>query len=228
MPRAKTDAQVLADHSWPQENGCILWVGAQNKGYGKLRRADTGKTWYAHRFAWTLQKGPIPDGMVVDHLCRTPLCVNVEHMEVTSIRVNTIRGISHSAKNYRKTACKRGHDFTPENTFPCNGDKPGRGCVACRRLWQRARNMGMKLDAYLEMFPEQINADRLRSEPGKGQSYVPRPRAPRTHCKDGHEFTDINTYLKPNGERICRTCRRAYAAKYQPEWRARQRRKASA
>jgi hypothetical protein len=223
MPAAKTDAEVIASHVTPGANGCLLWTGATNKGYGKLRRAETNKTWAAHRFAWTITNGPIPEGMVIDHLCRTPLCVNTDHMEVTTIRVNTIRGFSDSGKNARKLACKRGHDFTPDNTFPCNGEKPGRGCKACRRLWQRARNLGMKLDDYLEMYPDERDGLRVRAKPSGGPRRERGPRGPKTHCKHGHEFTEMNTYVKPSGERCCRECRRSYQASYQPDYRAQRR-----
>lgn len=146
----KTGEQVLRDHSRPAENGCILWTGAQNKGYGKLWR--DGKTWGAHRFAWTLKNGPIPDGMVIDHLCRTPLCINPEHMEATSIQVNTLRGISSSAFNAVKAHCKRGHEFTPENTYlkaSGRSDRPSRHCRTCKPLYLRAYRAGMNLDEYL-------------------------------------------------------------------------------
>ncbi|WP_418060763.1 HNH endonuclease signature motif containing protein [Pimelobacter simplex] len=213
MPAAKTDVQVLNDHVAPNANGCLIWVGAQNKGYGKLRRH--GRTWGAHRFAWTIQRGSIPDGMVIDHLCRTPLCVNVAHMEVTTIRINTIRGLSDSGRNFWKTHCKRGHEFTPENTGSTNGDKPGRACRICKRLHQRARKAGMKLDDYLATFPDEWSGTRLRREPG---AVSPRePRAPRTHCMAGHEYTEMNVYRKPSGERSCRTCRREYQRAYRTQ-----------
>lgn len=212
MPAKKTDLQVIEDHTVLSANGCLIWTGATNKGYGKLRRHK--RTWAAHRFAWTIQRGPIPEGLVIDHLCRTPLCVNVAHMEATTIQVNTIRGLSDSGRNFWKTHCKRGHEFTPENTFPCNKNKPGRGCRACRRLWERARKAGMKLDEYLAAFPEQLSAERLRRAPGEGAKRESKPRTPRTHCMAGHEYVDLTTYWKPNGERACRTCRREYQRAY--------------
>lgn len=156
MPGKKTDEQVVADHVVENANGCLIWTGAQNKGYGKLCRH--GRTWGAHRFAWTIQRGEIPEGMVIDHLCRTPLCVNVAHMEVTTIQVNTIRGLSSSGRNYWKTHCKRGHEFTPENTGVTNrnNERPGRECLACKRLYPRAYRLGLNLDQYLELHPEDL------------------------------------------------------------------------
>jgi len=58
---------------------CRIWQGATNeKGYGVL--SVDGKTWKAHRYAWTLYRGPIPDGMCVLHKCDVRSCVRVRHL----------------------------------------------------------------------------------------------------------------------------------------------------
>lgn len=68
-------------------SGCWLWSGADNGvGYGKFR----GR--YAHRISWEMHKGPIPDGMHIDHLCRVRCCVNPEHLEPVTNRENARRG----------------------------------------------------------------------------------------------------------------------------------------
>ncbi len=60
--------------------GCWLWVGRKNrKGYGLLRDAN-GRPARAHRVAWQLANGPIPDGLLVCHRCDNPSCVRVEHL----------------------------------------------------------------------------------------------------------------------------------------------------
>lgn len=114
----------------PEPNtGCWLWNrSCSGDGYGRVRynRRQVG----AHRLFYELAKGAIPPGLTIDHLCRVITCVNPDHMEVVPIRVNTLRGTSPIAENARKTRCKRGHEFTPENTFvPHQG---GRQCAACR------------------------------------------------------------------------------------------------
>ncbi len=56
--------------------GCLLWTGRTNdKGYGVL-----GDTVLAHRIAWSLVHGPIPEGLCVLHTCDNPTCVSVEHL----------------------------------------------------------------------------------------------------------------------------------------------------
>jgi hypothetical protein len=73
---------------------CWLWTGSSDRlGYGRF------STWpsvtLAHRFAYELLAGPIPDGLVIDHLCRTPSCVNPDHLEPVTQRENLRRGARH-------------------------------------------------------------------------------------------------------------------------------------
>lgn len=74
-------------------DGCWLWMGHRNStNYGTFR--DHGKTQLAHRVAYERIVGPIPEGLVIDHLCRNPPCVRPDHMETVTNYVNTIiRGV---------------------------------------------------------------------------------------------------------------------------------------
>lgn len=114
---------------------CWFWRGATDRyGYGQLR--ISGRLEKAHRFAYECLVGPIPDGLVIDHLCRTPGCVNPEHLEVVTNRENMLRShLTLAVINAKKTHCRKGHEFTPENTrIRPNGS---RACRACSREWCR-------------------------------------------------------------------------------------------
>jgi hypothetical protein len=62
---------------------CWLWLGrvSPKTGYGK--KQFHGKTLLAHRWVYEQLFGPIPDGMVINHKCRTRACVNPQHLEIT-------------------------------------------------------------------------------------------------------------------------------------------------
>lgn len=81
----------------------------------------------------TPTRGPIPSGMVVDHLCRVRSCVNPDHMEVVSRGENVLRGVGISARNKSKDRCPKGH---PYNGVKKNGN---RFCNTCVQAMARAR-----------------------------------------------------------------------------------------
>jgi hypothetical protein len=116
-----------------REGDCLVYVGKLNGGYGRL--SDEGKDKYAHRVAWEAQRGPVPEGLELDHLCRNRACVNVDHLELVTHRVNGERGESFAARNGRKTQCPHGHEYTPENTYI--GPSGSRFCRECHRARNR-------------------------------------------------------------------------------------------
>jgi hypothetical protein len=78
----------------PEPNtGCWLWLGSDSgNGYGKV--SIDGKDMMVHRVVYELLVGPIPDGLVLDHIprCRCRRCCNPDHLEPVTIQVNTHRG----------------------------------------------------------------------------------------------------------------------------------------
>jgi hypothetical protein len=72
-------------HSSPL--GCWLWTGATLRGYARF------KTKTAYRFAYEHLVGPIPEGLDIDHLCRVKACVNPDHLEPVTRKVNIRRGV---------------------------------------------------------------------------------------------------------------------------------------
>lgn len=108
-------------------DGCWTWVGSTRKQYGRIQ--VDGRAVVAHRFAYELLVGPIPEGKTLDHLCRNTLCVNPDHLEPVTLEENIRR--AHPA--VRSGACAKGHAFTAENTYRPPGSPSRRICRTCQR-----------------------------------------------------------------------------------------------
>jgi hypothetical protein len=105
---------------------CWEWQGRLDKnGYGRKGSC------LAHRVVYEALVGKIHEGLTLDHLCRNHPCVNPEHLEPVTGKVNTLRGESFSAVNARKEFCKNGHPLNEANTYK----RPGgwRGCRRCNQ-----------------------------------------------------------------------------------------------
>lgn len=71
----------LARNQERTEEGCVVWTKRKTRsGYGQVRY--DGKSRSVHRLAWELDNGPIPDGLVVNHICGNRACFNLEHLEL--------------------------------------------------------------------------------------------------------------------------------------------------
>lgn len=115
-------------------DGCWLWNGQKtHNGYGTASLAGT--TQMAHRIAYQLLVGPIPEGLTLDHLCKTKLCVRPEHLEPVTLRENILRGDCPTAKNARKTECFRGHPLVGDNVMV--DKRRGRTCRTCKNDYNR-------------------------------------------------------------------------------------------
>lgn len=124
------------DRGGPRD--CWTWTASVtvNGGYGQFRVRP--RTLRAHIVAWTLLVGPVPDGLVLDHLCRTPRCVNPAHLEPVTLAENTRRGMSPAAVTVRLNRCSRGHALTDANTIRKADGR--RQCRACDNAGQRRRH----------------------------------------------------------------------------------------
>lgn len=109
---------------------CWLWTAAiaMPQGYGLFFTSGKRRA-YAHRLAYELLVGPIPEGLELDHLCRVPVCVNPAHLEAVTPRENFLRSTHPSALTHRGT-CKRGHSTDDMYVSP----KGHRMCRPCQRM----------------------------------------------------------------------------------------------
>ena len=87
--------QRLAAKSKPTILGCVEWTGPRDRyGYGSFSVVVDGRRRYtgSHRVSWLAFKGDIPGELVIDHLCRNRLCINVDHMDLVTSLENVQRG----------------------------------------------------------------------------------------------------------------------------------------
>ena len=123
-------------------DGCWEWQGTRNKlGYGRFNCGHVEVL--AHRFSFEMNVGPIPDGLVLDHLCRNPACVNPEHLEPVTQGENVLRGrMVQGASQARldRTHCPAGHPYDEENTYlRPDGGRDCRICMRRRNVVSRAK-----------------------------------------------------------------------------------------
>ena len=120
-------------------SGCWLWIGAVSvNGYGKLK--VNRRTKLAHRVVYEDLVGPIPAGLTLDHLCRNRQCVNPRHLEPVTLRINTLRGETVTARAAARTTCPAGHPY--DRVLYRNA----RGCSVCRLAqWAKYRERNRAL-----------------------------------------------------------------------------------
>lgn len=173
---------------------CWLWIGPLDAaGYGSVSFADTSS---AHRMAWVLSRGKIPDGLELDHLCRVRRCVNPEHLEPVTHAENMRRAAPFRLPPPRQLVCVRGHLLAEGNLLRRKARAGHRECLTCIRDRARVRSC----------------ADCL-ALPGESPSvcvHTDKPSRPRPTdtCGKGHPFDAENTAHKRGGRRRCRRCHR--------------------
>ena len=115
---------------------CWIWKAfINNKGYANI--SFRSKKTYAHIVSYLIHKGPIPEGLEIDHKCRTTNCIRPSHLQAVTHRENMLRGNTIVAIQTAKTHCLRGHPLSGENLY-IYADH--RGCLTCRRIQSDSYN----------------------------------------------------------------------------------------
>lgn len=167
-----------------RDDGCWEWTGGKVGGYGQFWPTN-GKNFPAHKYSYERFIGPIPDGLQIDHLCRNRGCVNPLHLEPVTAAENLRRApLQPSTVNSIKSHCPLGHELFGDNVHRYGGH---RHCKICRAIAKKTRTTAIPLGTA--------------------------PKRGKARCRNGHEFTDLNTYLA-RGSKVCRACHRATQLAY--------------
>jgi len=115
------------DECWPWSRS------VSSGGYGQFY--VDGRLRTAHRLAYELTIGPVPEGLQLDHLCRNRRCCNPTHLEPVTGAENIRRSPAH---NGAKTHCPQGHAYAGRNLV-INSTNGGRMCRICQNTSSRER-----------------------------------------------------------------------------------------
>jgi hypothetical protein len=159
------------------DTGCHIWTGGTAWGYGVFW--CEGSTRRAHRWIVQFERGPIPDGMTVDHLCRNRACVNIDHLEVVTPKENARRRSNSDTER----PCIHGHDLSELVVTVYDGIAK-RYCRACYRERATARRRAAGVPT--------MDERRLIN---------------RNVCVNGHPIASRNDlYIQADGRTRCKRC----------------------
>lgn len=202
---------------------CWLWIAGKNirDGYGKFWLDNKLKS--AHRVSYEFFKGPIPEGLDLDHLCRVRHCVNPDHLEPVTAYENMRRSPFF---NGNKTHCIRGHEFNKRNTIFMNDGH--RKCNKCYHKWKQNHLKELRDKTAANPYQPKTHCIRGHKLPPFSKdenrpckiclkesqiiiSELIGPTRSKDHCINGHEYTPENSRINSKGYRMCVTCHRATA-----------------
>lgn len=142
-PAIRPPAERFWEKVQKQDEGCWIWTGARKGrkgyecGYGFFY-AGSGprRVVNAHRFAYELEVGPIPDGYQLDHTCGNPPCVNPSHLE-------PVTDAEHK-RRHRQTHCRFGHPLIDLSS----GKRRCRECHARRKRERHQRRAKVNVERF--------------------------------------------------------------------------------
>jgi HNH endonuclease len=141
--------RIMAKIEMVTESGCWIWTGA-NKGskepYGRVYFC--GRQFSVHKLVYELLKGPVPKGLVLDHLCRVEPCANPDHQEPVTDKVNIYRGHAPGILRMNSLICINGHEWNEDNTrrYEYDNGRISRFCRSCERERSERRRRGARMD----------------------------------------------------------------------------------
>jgi hypothetical protein len=148
-----TKTKPIEERFWPKvqkTDGCWLWRSPDKRGYGTIWDNARKKNRRATQVSWEIHHGKsFPDGMDACHTCDNPPCVRPDHIfpgtakdnAQDALRKGRLKNVALPAGWQRTlTHCKRGHEFTPENTYLKKDNNGRRACRACAKLSYAFRN----------------------------------------------------------------------------------------
>lgn len=143
----------------PCDDGCWFWIAAlSGNGYASFG-VSTGRSVNAHRHAYLTLVGPVDPWLDLDHLCRNRDCVNPDHLEPVTRKVNAERG-DGGRHQREKTHCAKGHPYDAVNTRWRTDRANSRDCRACKNDLMKAKRMTVKLFAEVDaLFAKVTDAD---------------------------------------------------------------------
>lgn len=173
-PKVKPPIERFNAKTTHAPSGCIEWTAdMSNSGYGRFWIGpEKGNKALAHRWSYEYHVGPIPEGLVIDHLCRNRVCVNPEHLEPVTASENVRRGVSGErikASAAARTHCRRGHEYTEDSI----GRRPSRPseriCLECRVIARKADYQANR-QRYIDKAAEwrRDNPERYREQARQG------------------------------------------------------------
>lgn len=142
MPPKRYITRRLADHPAPTplSTPCRLWQGITAYGYGIRPSRERQHRWVLRTVGEDQHGTPWNPDLEVMHLCDNRACYRFDHLRLgtrtDNARDASVKGRARN-RNSGRTHCKRGHEFTPENTYWFGNGK--RACRTCRADWDRER-----------------------------------------------------------------------------------------
>lgn len=169
------------------EEGHWIFQGTKPNGYGQVWNGE--RVIGAHVAAYQLFKGPIPNGLEIDHLCRVPACINPEHLEAVTHTVNMQRGIRAT-----KPHCAQGHLLSGHNMY-----RTANGHRHCRRCNADAHRRVAKRQGRTLLLPSALRTHCPKGHPYDAKNTIRGSRANSRRCATCHRDKERARYHRKVG-----------------------------